>query len=98
MEPEYSLPVHKNPPPVPILSQINPAHTHIAFLEKSIYYYSPSRRRWYSGSVLAIGPKISELKPDWGQWTFKDDKIPWHDFFRRGNKAVGFMSKDFTSC
>jgi hypothetical protein len=27
-----------------------------------------------------------------------DDKNPQHDFFRKGSKAVGHMSQDFTAC
>jgi hypothetical protein len=26
--------------------------------------------------VLAIGPKVREFKPGWGQWIFKSDKNP----------------------
>jgi hypothetical protein len=43
-------------------------------------------------SVFAIGPKVRGLKHDRGQWIFNGDKIPQHDFLRRGRKAVGPMS------
>jgi hypothetical protein len=42
----------------------------------------------FSCSVLATGPKILGFKPDRGRCVFKGDKNPYHDFIRRGNKAV----------
>jgi hypothetical protein len=42
MEPESSLPHLKSPPPVPILSHINPVHVPISLLEDPFEYYLPS--------------------------------------------------------
>jgi hypothetical protein len=42
--------------------------------------------------VLVIGSKFLGFKPGLGRWIFKGDKSSVHDFFRRGSKAVGFMS------
>jgi hypothetical protein len=49
-------------------------------------------------SVLAIGPKFHVFKPSLWQLIFKGDKNPQHAFLRRGSKAVGSMSLDFTVC
>jgi hypothetical protein len=43
-------------------------------------------------SVLAIGPKVREFKPDRSRCIFNGDKNPQRDFFRRGSKDVGPMS------
>jgi hypothetical protein len=41
--------------------------------------------------VLVIGLEVHGFKPLLERLTFKDDKNPWYDFFRRGSKAVGPM-------
>jgi hypothetical protein len=48
-------------------------------------------------SVLAIGTSVRRFKHWRWQWGFKGDKIPQHYFLRRGSKAAGPMSKDFTA-
>jgi hypothetical protein len=47
------------------------------------------RPLWYSGSVLATGPKVRGFKPGRGRWIFKGST--------RGSKAVGPMSY-ITAC
>jgi hypothetical protein len=46
--------------------------------------------------VLAIAPKVHGFKSGQCQWIFKGDKIPYHDFLRRGSIAVDPMSKEDT--
>jgi hypothetical protein len=48
-------------------------------------------------TVLATGPQVREFEPNRRRW-IKGDKNPQHDFLRRGSKAVGLMSYDFTAC
>jgi hypothetical protein len=48
--------------------------------------------------VLAIGPKVPGFKTGREQWIFKGDKNTQHAFLRRGSKAFGPMSQDFTAC
>jgi hypothetical protein len=48
-------------------------------------------------SVLAIGPKVRRLNPAEAM-DLMDNKNTEHDFLRRGNKVLGPMSFDFTSC
>jgi hypothetical protein len=51
-----------------------------------------SRFRWSSGKVLAIGPKVCELKPAWRRWIFKGDRNPYHYFLQMAVEAEGPMS------
>jgi hypothetical protein len=39
------------------------------------------RPQWSSGSMLTTGTKIFRFKLGWGQWIFKGDKNPLHNFF-----------------
>jgi hypothetical protein len=43
-------------------------------------------------SVVASGPKVRGSKPVRGRWIFNGDNYPYHDFRRRGSKAVRPMS------
>jgi hypothetical protein len=43
-------------------------------------------------SVLATGPKVAGSIPAEVNGFLKGDKNPYHNFFRRGSKAVGPMS------
>jgi hypothetical protein len=47
-------------------------------------------------SVLTIGLEVRGIKPCRGRWIFKGDKNPQYTFHRRGTKAGGPMSLDFT--
>jgi hypothetical protein len=42
-------------------------------------------------SVLAFGPNVLEFKPGRGQYIFKGDKNPQHDFLQRGSEAINSM-------
>jgi hypothetical protein len=48
--------------------------------------------------VLVSGPEVGGFKPWRRRWIFKGDKNPQHDFLRRGSKAVGPTSFNFTAC
>jgi hypothetical protein len=48
--------------------------------------------------VLATGPTVEGFEPGVGRWICKGDKNSFHDFLRRGSKAFGPMSLDFTVC
>jgi hypothetical protein len=49
-------------------------------------------------SVLAIRPKVRELKPGRGDGIFNDDKNPYDAFLRRGSKPRGPMLSEFMAC
>jgi hypothetical protein len=64
---------------------------------------STNRVRRCMSSRLSIGYRACY----WTQYSrvqtqpmidFKSNKNPQHDFLRRGSKAVGSMSQDFTAC
>jgi hypothetical protein len=47
--------------------------------------------------MLVIVVEVRGFKLDRGGWIFKGDKNPYHDFLRRGSKAVGPMLQDFST-
>jgi hypothetical protein len=48
-------------------------------------------------SMLVSVLEVRGFKLDRGGWIFKGDKNPYHDFLRRGSKAVGPMLQDFST-
>jgi hypothetical protein len=57
--PKIQYRIHKRPPSVPILSQINPVHALILFLEDSFWQYPPSTPRSFKYSFSLRSPHLS---------------------------------------